>query len=85
VVPHGVPPLPVVDPDVARRLLESTLPPGTDDYVLAVGTAEPRKDLPSLVRAFDQLAGDVPGLRSSFADHQVGESALHESVTGPCT
>jgi len=83
VVPHGVPPLPVVDPDVARRLLESTLPPGTDDYVLAVGTAEPRKDLPSLVRAFDQLAGDRPGLALVLCGPPGwGESALHESVTG---
>ena len=68
---------------MARRLLESTLPPGTDDYVLAVGTAEPRKDLPSLVRAFDQLAGDRPGLALVLCGPPGwGESALHESVTG---
>ncbi len=30
--------------------------PGRTRYVLAVGTAEPRKDLPGLVRAFDELA-----------------------------
>jgi glycosyltransferase involved in cell wall biosynthesis len=32
------------------------LPEGTDRYVLSVGTAEPRKDLPGLVGAFDELA-----------------------------
>jgi glycosyltransferase involved in cell wall biosynthesis len=31
---------------------------GGDRYVLAVGTVEPRKDLPSLVAAFDELAGE---------------------------
>jgi glycosyltransferase involved in cell wall biosynthesis len=33
------------------------LPEGTSRYILAVGTAEPRKDLPGLVRAFDSIAG----------------------------
>lgn len=32
-------------------------------YVLAVGTIEPRKDLPTLVRAFDLLAPEHPDLR----------------------
>lgn len=45
-VHHGVPPVP-----------ESTGPPPVDGpYVLALGTIEPRKDLPSLVRAFDAVA-----------------------------
>lgn len=34
------------------------MPDGTSRYVLAVGTVEPRKDLPALVRAFDLLAAD---------------------------
>lgn len=33
------------------------LPPGTSRYVLALGTVEPRKDLPTLIKAFDALAG----------------------------
>jgi glycosyltransferase involved in cell wall biosynthesis len=33
-----------------------TLPGGTSRYVLALGTAEPRKDLPGLVAAFDAVA-----------------------------
>ena len=32
-------------------------------YVLALGTIEPRKDLPTLVRAFDSLAAAHPDLR----------------------
>lgn len=45
-VHHGVPPVAPAPspPDVPRP------------YVLALGTVEPRKDLPSLVRAFDALA-----------------------------
>jgi glycosyltransferase involved in cell wall biosynthesis len=31
---------------------------GAERYVVAVGTVEPRKGLPGLVRAFDRLAGD---------------------------
>lgn len=36
---------------------------GSDTYVLAVGTIEPRKNLPTLVRAFDSLAATSPELR----------------------
>jgi alpha-1,3-rhamnosyl/mannosyltransferase len=35
---------------------------GTADYVLAIGTTEPRKGLPTLIRAFDRLAADHPDL-----------------------
>ncbi len=35
---------------------------GADLYVLALGTIEPRKGLPTLVRAFDRLAGTRPNL-----------------------
>jgi glycosyltransferase involved in cell wall biosynthesis len=40
---------------------------GGDRYVLAVGTVEPRKDLPTLVAAFDALAADDPHLRLVIA------------------
>jgi glycosyltransferase involved in cell wall biosynthesis len=40
---------------------------GGDRYVLAVGTVEPRKDLPTLVAAFDALAGADPDLRLVIA------------------
>lgn len=35
---------------------------GTERYVIALGTVEPRKNLPNLVRAFDAVAGDDPDL-----------------------
>jgi glycosyltransferase involved in cell wall biosynthesis len=65
-VHHGVPGLP--DPSAAAgdgagatgtgtRL---ALPAGCDRYVLAVGTIEPRKDYPLLVRAFESVAADRP-------------------------
>lgn len=40
---------------------------GSDEYLAFVGTLEPRKDIPSLVRAFDELADDRPGLRLVLA------------------
>jgi glycosyltransferase involved in cell wall biosynthesis len=53
---HGVPALGTADPGAPDRIL----PPGFGRYVLAIGTAEPRKDLPGLVRAFDRLAPSHP-------------------------
>jgi glycosyltransferase involved in cell wall biosynthesis len=35
---------------------------GCHRYILAIGTADPRKDFPTLVAAFDRLAGDHPDL-----------------------
>jgi glycosyltransferase involved in cell wall biosynthesis len=40
---------------------------GGERYVLALGTIEPRKGLPGLVRAFDLLASDDPELRLVIA------------------
>jgi len=40
---------------------------GGDRFVLAVGTVEPRKDLPTLVRAFDTLAAEDPEVRLVIA------------------
>ncbi len=83
VVAHGVPPLHEVEVASVRRLLGTTLPPGTEDYVLAIGTAEPRKDLPGLVHAFDQLAADRAGLALVLAGPPGwGESALQASIAG---
>jgi len=55
-VHHGVPELPAGDgsgPGVA-------LPAGCQRYVLAIGTIEPRKDYPLLVRSFDAVAAAHP-------------------------
>ncbi len=57
-VPSGVPPLADPGPEVRGPVL----PPGVERYVLAVGTAEPRKDLPGLVEAFGQIAAVRPEL-----------------------
>ncbi len=54
-VPNGFDP-PVGDAATGRRLA------GVERYVLAVGTVEPRKDLPSLVAAVDRLAVEHPDL-----------------------
>jgi glycosyltransferase involved in cell wall biosynthesis len=59
-VSPGVPELPVVDAARAEDALRRLLPPGTGPYCLAIGTAEPRKDLPGLVRAFDAVAARHP-------------------------
>ncbi len=61
VVPNGVAPV----PDVPAAVGASAA--GGDRYVLALGTVEPRKDLPSLVAAFDELAGSDPELRLVIA------------------
>jgi glycosyltransferase involved in cell wall biosynthesis len=59
-VHSGIPPLGPPRGPTARRT--PWLPEGTARYLLAVGTAEPRKDLPGLVAAFDALAGRRPDL-----------------------
>ncbi len=73
----GVPALPPPDPAAAGRVL----PPGTSRFVLAVGTAEPRKDLPGLVRAFDMVAADRPDLALFLAGPSGwGSGALADAV-----
>ena len=50
---HGIPPVTgAADPDRVRVLV------GDHPYVLALGTIEPRKDVPTLVRAFDLVAAE---------------------------
>jgi glycosyltransferase involved in cell wall biosynthesis len=55
-VHHGIPGQGLQGATVASTQLQ--LPPGTRRYIVAVGTVEPRKDYPTLVRAFDALASD---------------------------
>lgn len=57
VVYPGVPPVVRGDAGRGRALA------GSDRYVLALGTVEPRKDLPGLVTAFDAVAATVTGVR----------------------
>ncbi len=56
-VHHGIAGVPALSGPVPLRL-----PPGTDRYILALGTVEPRKDYPGLVRAFELVAADRPDL-----------------------
>ncbi|MEZ5182816.1 MAG: glycosyltransferase family 1 protein [Acidimicrobiales bacterium] len=60
-VPNGLrwprPEGPTTDAATGRALA------GSGRYLLALGTVEPRKDLPTLVAAFDALAADDPELR----------------------
>lgn len=55
-VPLGVDPPTAGDPAGGRRRA------GADRYVLALGTVEPRKDLPTLVAAFDRAAAALDDL-----------------------
>lgn len=57
VVRPGVPPVTRGDPGTGRALA------GSDRYVLALGTVEPRKDLPGLVAAFDAVASTDADVR----------------------
>jgi glycosyltransferase involved in cell wall biosynthesis len=63
VVPNGVDADAFGHGDAARgRALA-----GGERYVLALGTVEPRKDHPALVRAFDTIVGDDPDLKLVLA------------------
>ncbi len=57
------------------------LPPGTGRYLLAVGTIEPRKDYPGLVRAFARVAADRPDVALVVAGADGwGATAFHDAV-----
>ena len=56
VVPSGLDAAGPGDPTTGRAIA------GAEQYVLALGTVEPRKGLPDLVRAFDRLAATRPDL-----------------------
>ena len=61
VVPEAIPPVAGAPAAEGWRLA------GSARYVLALSTIEPRKDHPSLVRAFDRLADAHPDLRLVIA------------------
>lgn len=64
VIPYGLPPGPSAL--AAPRAGEAAVPrrgPVDGAYVLAISTVEPRKDYPTLVKAFARLAGAHPELR----------------------
>lgn len=69
VIPHGVdhdrfrPDEPAPGADAAALAAAGVRPP----YVAFVGTVEPRKDIPTLVAAYDRVATDHPDLRLVLA------------------
>lgn len=65
-IPNGAPALVAPDqrPQLAARGRRRA---GAERYVLALGTLEPRKDIPALVRAFDALASHDPDLHLVLA------------------
>ena len=74
-IPNGLTPLPAADPSKGRDLA------GGDRYLVAVGTVEPRKDYPSLVRAFDRVASVDPDVRLVIAGQRGwGAEELDEAV-----
>lgn len=74
-VPLGVTVPPSLDAARGRTLA------GSDAYVLALGTIEPRKNLPMLVDAFDAIATDEPMLRLVVAGPDGwGVQAYEEAV-----
>jgi glycosyltransferase involved in cell wall biosynthesis len=75
VVANGVDEVEAAPAGTGRRLA------GFERYVLALGTLEPRKDLPALVRAFDALGAADPdlGLVIAGADGW-GADAVHASI-----
>lgn len=80
-VHSGVPPLPAPDPSAAEAAVRAVLPRGTARYVLAIGTFEPRKDLPGLVRAFGEIAPERPDLALVLAGQPGwGSEALEQAI-----
>ena len=83
VIPHGVDharfrPEDPGDDEAARARAGLTQP-----YVAFVGTLEPRKDVPTLVRAFDRMAAAQPGLTLVLAGARGwGVDAVEQAVAG---
>jgi glycosyltransferase involved in cell wall biosynthesis len=74
-IPHGARAAPAGAPERGQAIA------GGERYILALGTVEPRKDLPTLVRAFDELAGTDPDLRLVIAGQDGwGAEALTDAV-----
>jgi glycosyltransferase involved in cell wall biosynthesis len=76
-----VPDLPDVSEAAAAAVRRRLLPAGAAQYCLAIGTAEPRKDLPGLVRAFTAVAQRHPDVALVLAGPEGwGEDELRVAV-----
>jgi glycosyltransferase involved in cell wall biosynthesis len=81
VVNPGIPDLPVPVGTATTAVLQRLLPPAVHRFCLAIGTAEPRKDLPGLVRAFSAVAQRQPDVALVLAGPPGwGEQALASAV-----
>jgi len=81
VVNPGIPDLPAASDAAAAAVLRQLLPPDVERYCLAIGTAEPRKDLPGLVRAFGAVAEGRPDVALVLAGPPGwGEEALDSAI-----
>ena len=66
---------------IPRRCCVASCRPGLGRFCLAIGTAEPRKDLPGLVRAFDAIADRQPDVALVLAGPPGwGEQALDAAI-----
>jgi len=76
VIPNGIDPIGEGDAAAGRARA------GADRYVLAVGTIEPRKDLPLLVDAFDEVAAVDADVRLVVAGQDGWGSAAFDAALG---
>lgn len=72
-----------IDPKTrAERAQRGRLSAGVDTYLLSLGTIEPRKDIPSLVKAFDVIASRRPDLHLVIAGPDGwGVEAVRDAIT----
>ena len=76
---HGI--VPPAPDQLASAFPRGLLPSWAERYLLAVGTVEPRKDLPTLVRAFSLVGEDRPELALVIAgSERWGREGLDETV-----
>jgi glycosyltransferase involved in cell wall biosynthesis len=74
-IPNGVTPVPEVEAALGKQLA------GGERYILAIGTVEPRKNLPGLVQAFDTIAATLPDARLVIAGPDGwGTDALSDAI-----
>lgn len=77
-IPGGIPDIEAIEsasPEAGRRLAQS------DPYVLALGTEDPRKGLPTLIDAFDEVAREIPDVTLVLSGPRGwGSDAVEESI-----
>jgi glycosyltransferase involved in cell wall biosynthesis len=75
----------VIPPGLEAAFVDAPVSPVWDGapYLLGLGTAEPRKDFPGLVAAFDRLAAGHPGLELRIAGPRGwGDADLERAIAG---